>query len=473
MNALTRLGALAAAFAVLAGCATTSLEESAARTSRRVADRAGNTPAWPPPETPPATVPDEPLTLDDALALAFARNPDMRRFYARIGIAQADLQSASRIANPRISFAWLDPAGGGRDKTTRGIAATFTDLLLLPSRRRLSAAGLERTELAVSHALLVLAKDVEAAWFAAVGAGEAAKRREAAAEAAETAATLAARYREAGNLPQEDLDAERIHAADARAAALAARADAAEARAKLATLTGLASTDAWEAASALPAPPEAPLAADGLVARARAQRFDLAAAELEVRMLESALSTAKRRRFLPPAEAGWEWEREPDGTKLDGPTLALELPVFDQGQGPIAHAEATLLDARARHDALEAAVANGVTASVARLEASRGIAEQGRLVRLPAVTSAAARSAERTGYMLDGPFTLLRAQAARLEAEADWLLAVRDYWIERAALRAQAGGALPGDDEARPPATIPEAPGKPEPSGHEHHGDGT
>ena len=37
----------------------------------------------------------EPLTLAGALALAFERNPDIRRQYAKLGIAHGDLQDAA------------------------------------------------------------------------------------------------------------------------------------------------------------------------------------------------------------------------------------------------------------------------------------------------------------------------------------------------------------------------------------------
>jgi hypothetical protein len=54
---------------------------------------------------------------------------------------------------------------------------------------------------------------------------------------------------------------------------------------------------------------------------------------------------------------------------------------------------------------------------------------------------------------------------------------VRDYWIERTALRAATGGLLPGDEQTLPltigtDAIVPseQAP-RPEEAMHEHHGD--
>jgi cobalt-zinc-cadmium efflux system outer membrane protein len=472
MNVLPRLAALAATIGILNGCAVTSLGESADDTVRRVAERASIAPAWPPDaDAAPPPLPAAPLDLPSALVLAFAHNPEIRRHYARLGIAQAELQAAARIANPTISLSWLNPSGGGGDKTTRGIAMTFTDLLLLPSRRRLSAAELQRTELAVAWSLMTLAKEVEIAWYDAAGTAQAASLHDAAAEAAATGAALAARYQAAGNIPQLALDEERAEAARARIAALGAQARASDARARLANLIGLRTADGWRTTDALPAPPEEPLPGEGLAALALTQRFDLAAAHEEIAIAADRRATTGRWRLLGPVTAGYERERETDGDSLHGPTLALSLPVFDQGQGEIARADARVLDAHARRDALALAVENEVAAGVARLELRRAIAAEHRVAWLPAAASAVERRQERVNFTIEGVFTLLRARQQQYEATAHWLEAVRDYWIARAELRAAVGGPLPGDDAPLMPAIDADSIVKPAPDAHAHHGE--
>jgi len=472
MNLLPRLAALAAAIGFLAGCAVTSIGESANDAARRFSERAPVTPAWPPAADAAAPQPPAaPLDLPSALAFAFVHNPEIRRQYARIGVAQADLQAAARITNPTLSLAWLSPSGGGGDKTTRGIAVSFTELLLLSSRRRLSGAELRRTELAVAASLMTLAQAVETAWYAAAGAAQATRLHAAAAQTAETGAALAARYHAAGNIPQLALDEERIEAARARIAALGAQSRATEARARLASLLGLHTADAWRTTEALPAPPDEPLPGDGLAARALTQRFDLAALEQEVAISGDLRATAARWRLLGPAAAGYERERDTDDSVLRGPTLALSLPIFDQGQGEIARADARILDARARRDALALAVENDVAAGIERLETARAIAAQHRLAWLPAAASAVERRQERVNYMIEGPFTLLRARQQQHETTARWLEAVGGYWIARAALRAAVGGPLPGDDEPRPPASPAGATVEATPEDHAHHGE--
>jgi len=474
----TRLVALAAAL-VMGGCAVAPLQEATDGTVDRMQARAGVTLAWPPEAEAVGDAPEivEPLTLATALATAFERNPDIRRQYAKLGIAHGDLRDAARIANPTLSLAWLDPEGGGRDKKTQGVSASFTDLLLLPTRRRLSGAEFRRVELEVGNALVTLAREVESTWYGYVGAQQVETLRAAVADAARQEANLAKRYFEAGNITRLQLDRQVAVAARADIDALRARSDAAASRAQFANLLGLATTGSWRTVDRLSAPPESELAAGTLAGNALSQRLDLASAREEVAVLEDALGVARGWRLLGSVEAGYEWERETDGTKLRGPTLALELPIFNQGQGAVARAEARLLDARARADALALVVGNEVATGVDQLTIAREVSERYRLEWLPAATSAVERQQERFNFMLVGAFDLIQAKRDQYDAWQGYFEAVRDYWIARSALRAATGGLLPGDTDTLPPAAGPgdvlPAPAVDEPPAqpHEHHGE--
>ncbi len=468
-----------AAALVAAGCTVTPLQDATEATAERLESRAGVKLAWPPKAEDAVDAPEiaEPLTLAAALALAFERNPDIRRQYAKLGIAHGDLQDAARIANPTLSLAWLDPKGGGRDQTTQGISASFADLLLLPARRRLSAAEFRRVELAVGSALVTLAREVESAWYGDVGAQQVEALRAAVADAARQEANLAQRFFEAGNISQLQFDRQAAVAAGADVDALRAQSDAAASRAKLANLLGLATTGSWRTVDRLATPPDSNLAERVLAESALSQRLDLASVRAEVAVLEDTLGVTRGWRLLGSVEAGYEWEREIDGTKLLGPTLALELPIFNQGQGAVARAEAQLLDARARADALALVVENDVATGVRQLALAREVSERYRLEWLPAADSAVERQQERFSFMLVGAFDLIQAKREQYDAWQGYLESLRDYWIARSALRAATGGLLPGDMDTPPPAA---GPGDilPAPAGDElpappaeHHGD--
>jgi outer membrane protein TolC len=446
MEAPIRIVTVAALF-VITGCAVTPIEHAADSAAGSLAARKDVMPAWPDgrAEIPPSF--DVPLDLPAALTLAFTHNPEIHRQYARLGIAHADLVQAARIANPRLSFAWLDPEGAGRDRTTQGVVIGFSDLLLLPARRRLSATDYRRAELKVAARLVALAGDVETAWYSKVSAMQIAAVRDAAARAAAVDAELARRFHQAGNMSKLDLDLREAGASRRAIESLRARSDAVAARARLADLLGLGADAAWRTVDRLPEPPESPFNQQELLALALEQRLDLAAEREEIALLEDSLRVTRRWRWFGRTNIGYERERETDGAKLRGPTLEFELPLFDQHQGTIARAEAQLADARARHAASALAARNEIAAGTERLEIARAIAAQHRDVLLPALGSVVERRQERFNYMLHGPFELLDAKGDELRAWQDWLESVRDYWIARSALAAAAGGRLPGDGE--------------------------
>lgn len=452
MGFVIRMTASAAVLGVIAGCAVVPLDDAAKATADRVGERVSVKPEWPPDESLTEAAPEirEPMTLPAALAIAFSRNPQIRRQYAELGIAHADLVDAARISNPTLSFAWLNPGSGGQDQTTQGISASFSDLLLLPASRRLSAAEFRRTEHAVGSDLVALAHEVETAWYAHVGALQVAEMRNAVANAAESETELAERFHAAGNISRLQLDLQQAAAAHAGIDSLRARSDTAASRARLANLLGLSAKAEWRTVDRLSAPPETPLSRDELTEQALSRRLDLAAVRDEVALLEDALGVTEHWRLLGSVDAGYEREREVDGSKLRGPTLNLELPLFNQGQAAVARAEAQLLDARARAESLALIVENEVTTAVEQLSLARDASARYHDELLPSTTSAVARQQERVNYMLVGVFDLLRTKREQYDAWQGYFESVRDYWIARTALRAATGGLLPGDEETLP-----------------------
>lgn len=126
-------------------------------------------------------------------------------------------------------------------------------------------------------------------------------------------------------------------------------------------LTGLALTSAdWHTPAELPAPPAADDAAASLLPLALQSRLDLAAQRREITLLIDALRTARNFRYVGAVEVGAQTERQSDRSRLTGPTLSLELPVFNQGAGKLARAQAQLEEAQSALASLELAIASKV-----------------------------------------------------------------------------------------------------------------
>jgi cobalt-zinc-cadmium efflux system outer membrane protein len=462
----SRSTALAAAL-LLAGCATLPDERGYADTAALLRARGAVAPdaaGWSRPPAP--AIPAEPIDAEQAIALAFLHNPRIREAYARLGIARGELEDARRIANPVFGFSRLHGSDAS-PKITRSLSMGFTDLLLLPARKRFAAGELARVQDSVAAALLDLATEVEQGWYTAVAARQVADLRTLVARAAQASEELAQRYFDAGNIGRLQLEQERAAATEARIEEARALAAWFEARTALAALTGLPAEREWTVLARLPAPPATIHDAAALMPLALEQRLDLAAARGAVALREDTLRVARRWRWLGAVDVGFEQERDGTDGVSQGPTLSLELPIFNQGQGAAAKAQAEVVQARAALDALALSVQNDALLGVQRLNVAREVSELYRTALVPSREAIVARTQEQVDFMLVGVFELLRARREEFDAYRDYLEAVRDYWIARAELRRVVGGKLPDDgaaaeptlgvDAVLPPATAPDA----------------
>ena len=417
-----------------------------------------------------------PLTRSAAVEVAFLRNPQVLDAYARLGLSQADVVAASRIANPSFSGSVI--TGAGERQVIGGITQPITDLLLLSARKRVAVGEYERTQHLIAAALLDLVRDTEIAWYRYVSAEQVRQMRETVAQSADVSVTLARRFFDAGNTSDLDLTLNQAEAARARLASLRAAADARAAQYTLQSRMGLSGSPEWRAVGGLPASIPVTATADGLAILAHDRRPDLVAARQEVTLLTDALRVARRWRWLGTAAVGVERERETDGRTLTGPTLALALPIFNQGQAGIARAAGELEQSRARLQALEASAENAVRLGLERVTATRRIADEYRDSLVPQHELIVKRQQERQNFMLIGQFELLLSKQQQYDTYQGYLEAVRDYWLARVDLDRAVGADLPSAADSAGPAVSVEAilqapTDSMEPAGHHHHGGDT
>lgn len=314
-----------------------------------------------------------PLTAQQAVHVALLNNPRVRAEYARLGFAAAEVYDAGRLSNPRLSVEHLaSNVSGQAHQVGFGLVQSFTDLLLLPARTRLAAGEFERAKEQAGVALLNLAAEVEIAYNNLLGLQQLASLRRAIASNAKNSADLALRFMDAGNLTAREWAQQSADAATAAASALQADNEVLLARTTLNELLGLApATSDWHTVAELPAPLDHDDEPAVLIALALKSRLDLAAQRREVTLLTDALRTAQTFRYLGAVEVGVLSERQTDRARLSGPTLSLELPVFNQGAGKSARAQAALELAQTTLASLELAVTHQVQQQSQRAAASR------------------------------------------------------------------------------------------------------
>jgi cobalt-zinc-cadmium efflux system outer membrane protein len=468
---------MATVVALLAGCASLPADRGLSEINPLLAARGG--PAVAPPDDSGSaelreSLRGRPLSLADAQALAYAGNPRMREHYAALGLAGSEVLAAARLANPKLSLGWLDVSSGG-SQWTLGLAQPFTSLLLMRSRRQLAAEGALQAQLQTGDAILQLGAEVEEAWWQLVAAGQQAALSAQIARAARLSAELAQRYAEAGNLAALPLNLERAAAAQAELEWLQAQAAVADARSALATLMGLRPDDAdWQSPEQLPLPQGEIEELPVLLQRAQSQRLDLAAAEQQVTALQRRLGIARSTRALGETTLGLEREREPDGTRKFGPTMELELPLWNQNQSGLLRGLSELEIAEATQRRLSIAAANEIARAREQWQLKETALRVHREQLLPAREQALQRMQERVNFMFEGPFELLRSRQELSAAYRAYVAALRDWWLARAAL-ARATGGLPTPPATEDTVAKPEVEAEPAPSveddphAHHHH----
>lgn len=428
-----------------AGCAAVPPDDARAGVESRVASLGRDASAPADPDRLVAELLSQPLTPENAVRVALVASPRLEAEYARLGIAAADVYDAARLGNPVLSAEVLDSnAPGAARQKTFGIAQSFTSLLMLPARKRLAAGELERAQASVAAAVLELAADVERAYYTFVGAQQQLRLRESIARAAQLSAVLAQRLFDAGNVARRDLALELAAATQARLDVSAARAEAMRARTELNRLMGLgAGAPEWSAPARLGAPLPREDELDELLALADRARPDLAAARRQVALLADGAGVARRFRMLGEVSFGYAQERESDHERLTGPTLSLELPVFDRNEGSVMRAESQLRIADSELAALEVDIVNAVQLAHASVQEARARVREYEESLIPRREEVLELTQQQVNYMLMGQFELLLAKQQEYAAYEGYLEAVRDYWLARTELARAVGATLP------------------------------
>lgn len=431
----------------LAGCASVPADWGRADVVQLASDRGRSFPADQDARRFTDKALRAPLTADAAVQLALLNNPAVRRETAQLGFAAAELYDAGRLANPTFSFLRLSgdsSAGANMPQLTLGIAFNFANLLFLPANTRFAKAGFEAAKLNVAAIALDLAANVEQAWFEAVGADQVARMRDAAAKAQQASAALAQRFYEAGNINPRELAMERAAASQASLSAISAKAAAVEARTSLNRLMGLsAAQDNWTLDARLPElPSQEPPIAD-LQQLAMDSRLDIQSLRLRAEAIADRYGVTRRTRLVNGIEVGAERERDFDGALNVGPTLSLELPLFNWGGGRVAAIQAALDQAEAELDQAVLDASNDVQLAIAKIGAKRSLADEYRQVLIPAQDAVVDQAQLEQNFMLIGIFEVILAKQQAYDAYAGYLESIRDYWIARSELSRAVGRDLP------------------------------
>jgi cobalt-zinc-cadmium efflux system outer membrane protein len=174
----------------------------------------------------------------------------------------------------------------------------------------------------------------------------------------------------------------------------------------------------------------------------------VSAARKQAQLFENALSLAKGSRYFGLVQVGVRADKDAEGSVNLGPTLSLELPLFDQRQGLIGRLEAQYRQAERRLAKVAIDARQEVRIAEARLAAGRLMATRYKTTLLPLRQQALSEAELLYNGMQIGLYQLLAAKQAEVEAYRAYIESLRDYWMARADLEMAVGGRV---DERRPP----------------------
>lgn len=386
----------------------------------------------------------KPLTIDTAVQVALLNNRTLQASVEDVGLSTADLLEASTIPNPRFDLAVRvpdkPPSGTYIDY---GAAIDFLSIIMIPLKKRVAEDQLEGAALRVAHETLELVSQVKTAVYSLQASQQLLHRFKLIAETNAAALDLAQRQHDAGNISELTLAQQQAASSRSRLDIAMTEAEIRQNRERLNRLLGLWGSDVnWQVADELPQIPSTELPLGGLEHLAISQRLDLQANYLSIQSQTKNLGLTKSFRFVGALDFGIESERETDAQTRTGPTFAIELPIFNQGQARIARGEAALRQAQDRFEALAVDVRSQIRELRDQLVSKRDIAQSYQEQLLPIERRILNESLANYNAMQISDFELFATKAEEERTEREYVEAVRDYWITRTQLEEAVGGNL-------------------------------
>jgi outer membrane protein, heavy metal efflux system len=456
----------------IAGCASTNPKAAFNDVDKTVNARTGQSVQWRNDSSSnQITMAIEPLlktnlTAPTAVTIALLNNRSLQAEFEEIGISQADVAQASRLQNIEIAGSWRFP---NRPPSAADIeysaAGNLLDLLTLPAKKKVAARNLEQTKLKVADKVLQLAAETQTAFYDLQAQTELGKRLNTIIEVNDAQADLAQRQYDAGNINELELHNQQAPSMQSHLDLIKAKAEVQAQREHLNRLLGLSGEQInWQIADELPSLPEKELPLENLESLAVSQRLDLAASRSQAEAIAAALRLKQHTRFIPGATIGVDTERTPDGQRVTGPTLDLELPIFDQGQPAVAKLTAEFQQAKDNYMAQEINARSEVREARGALLSAREAVEFGQKNLLPLRQQILGETLLHYNAMQKNSYDLLAAKEREQMAEQGVIAALRDYWLARVELERAVGGRLTNETNSPAPALNPE----PMSSEHQH-----
>ena len=293
----------------------------------------------------------EPLSMERAVGVGLINNKKLQGVFEEIGIGKADLVQAGLIKNPSLSALLRFPTSGGGTNVEADGFVSISELWLLPMRKKVAEAAMEKTLMYVADRVLATKRDIKQ------GVSDVYFKKQILKE-------VTRYYEEMVNLSKEakrrhefgymtDMDVYLAEQAESEALIMVdeGMAHLKIEKARLAQVMGVQANE-FDVGDHLERIGGYEGGLEEALELAFKNRFDVWLARMRVCERARMYELSKRMVFKE-VHGGVTFERELDGKKLLGPVVDLELPLFDQNQAQIAKAEYMVRQARKELMSLE------------------------------------------------------------------------------------------------------------------------
>jgi outer membrane protein TolC len=393
----------------------------------------------------------KPLTADSAVQIALLNNRGLQAAYNALGIAEAEMVSASLPPAPTVSLERLvNPIE--REIEWR-IIGNILALVTLPARASIAADRFEQAKLQAAEATLRVAAETRRNYYRAVAARQLAAYLAQSKDAAEAATKAARQLGETGAMNKIDQAREQVFYAEITGQLGVARQRMETDRERLIRSMGLWGRNlSFVLPGMLPAMPRRPYTEPTIETEAVARRVDIQVARIELAALAKTYGLTEASRFVNLLElSGIRKTKESRATgekeKSRGFEAALQIPIFDLGETRVRAAEQTYMQAVNRLVEKAANARSEAREAYRRYRASYDIARHYRDEVVPLRKIISDETLLRYNAMLIDVFDLLIEARQRLAANSQAIEAQRDFWLASVDMHVAitGGGGASGD----------------------------
>ena len=452
-HALFRRSALAAAVLVLAGCASTNIDQAITETNDANAASSFTTGKLELSRTDAQqqarrNLSDEllakPLGMDGAVQLALANSPAVQTLLAQSWADMAQANQNGRIANPIFTFERMRFA----DELEIGRLLSFglLDLLLLPQRLAVSRGQIAQARLQLSASVVEQVTQTRQAWVRAVAAQQSLQYAGQVNRSAQASAELARRMQQVGNFSKLQRARQQAFYAEATSQLSSSQHAATAAREELVRLLGLTDSQAaqLQLPERLPDIPAEARAATVVSATATQQRLDvqLARNQLDLAGRSQGLNLINS---LIDVELGVRRDTVFDNaagtsTPRKGYELGIRLPIFDWGSAQRDGMNAQSLAAANRYESTVRSASSQLRESYSAYRTAHDVARHYRDEIVPLRKAMAEENMLLYNGMFISVFELLADMREQIGSVTAAINATQQFWLADAALAASMTG---------------------------------